>query len=373
MKTMLPNYENNVANVSNSILKYFNIETSHSTLNELDDILNKHNYKNVVLVLFDGLGYNILKRNGKLCPFLNKYLVSSLSSTFPSTTMSARTSIESGLHPIEHGWLGWDMYFKEFDEVITLSRNCVKSTKEKITDYHIGRTLLKYESVVDKIKKDKDCYAKKISVYHDDRNMSLKKARMQIQEILENDKRNYIYFYCNQPDHNFHTFGNDSILSKMLLRKLDKEFKKLCTSLNDTLVIAIADHGHLACKYITLTDYPNIIEMLEGDIGIDVRAASFRVKEEYMSIFPGELKMILKDDFIILSKDEVREQKLYGEGEENKYFEDALGDYFAIGITDKCIRYDRKKHTQKSSHSGITEDEMLVPLVVYEVIGGKGE
>ena len=58
--------------------------------------------------------------------------------------MAARTTIESGLTPIEHGWLGWDMYFKKFDNVITLTKNYVAATKEKITDYHIARTLLKF-------------------------------------------------------------------------------------------------------------------------------------------------------------------------------------------------------------------------------------
>ena len=366
MKTMFPDYENNIVNVPNSILKYFNLETSHSSLKELDEILDKHNYKNIVLVLFDGLGYNILKKNEKLCPFLNKYLKKSLSSTFPSTTMSARTSIESGLYPIEHGWLGWDMYFKEFDEVITLSRNYVKSTKEKITDYHIAKTLLKYESVVNKINKLEDANAKRLTFYSDNKKQSLKGTFKHIKNELNNDKKNYIYLYCNEPDHSFHTFGNKSVLSKIYLKKLDKEFERLCISIDDSLVIAIADHGHIACKYITLTDYPNIIDMLEGDVGIDVRATSFRVKAEYKDIFPSELKKILKDDFIILSKEEVKMQNLYGDGDENKYFDDALGDFFAIGIKNKCIRYNKKKNKQKSSHSGITEDEMLVPLIIYE-------
>ena len=366
MKTMLADYHNSVVNVPNSILKHFGLKPSHNTLKELDDILNKYNYKNVVLVLLDGLGYNILKRNEKVCPFLNKYLVTSLSSTFPSTTMSARTSIESGLNPIEHGWLGWDMYFREFDEVITLSRNSIKGTKKKITDYHIGRTLLKYESVVEKINKQDGLRGKKISIYNDDKDKSFKSIRMQIQEMTNNEHRNYIYLYCNEPDNTFHDFGNNSILAKLKLRQLDKEFEKVCKTLNDTLVIGLADHGHLGCKFITLSDYPNIINMLKGDTGIDLRAASFRVKDEYMEIFPLELKKILKDDFIILSKEEVKLKKLFGEGNENKYFEDGLGDYIAIGVTNKCIRYNRKKHKQRSSHSGITEDEMLVPLVIYE-------
>lgn len=229
MKTLFPNYENGLVNAMSSIQKHFGIKTNHSSLKILDERLSRNNYKNIVLILFDGLGYNILKRNKDYCPFLNKYLVSSLSSTFPSTTMAARTTIESGLNPIEHGWLGWDMYFKEFNNVITISRNYVKRTKEKLTDYHIARTLLKYESVVSKIDKLDGCHAKKISVYNNHKNESLKKARKQIKRITKNDEKNYIYFYVDDPDHTFHKYGCNSKQAIKKIKNIDKEFKNYVT------------------------------------------------------------------------------------------------------------------------------------------------
>ncbi len=365
MKTLLPDYKNGLVNVISSIKKYFNIETKHNTLLVLDEYLKENNYKNIVLVLFDGLGYNILKRNAKYCPFLNKYLVSSISSTFPTTTMAARTTIESGLNPIEHGWLGWDMYFKEFDNVITLSRNYVKRTKEKLTDYHIARTLLKYEPVASKVDKLNGCHGEKVNLYSNHKEQTFKKIRKQIKKVTNNKEKNYIYFYCDDPDHTFHKYGCGAKKSIKKLKQIDKEFKKLCKSLNDTLVIALADHGHLDIEYVTLTDYPKIINMLKGDVSIDNRACSFRVKKEYIKEFPIELKRVLKDDFLILSSKEVDDKKLYGTGKENKYYKNGLGDYFAIGVSNKSIRYDESVHMHKSAHSGITEEEMLVPLIIY--------
>ena len=75
---------------------------------------------------------------------------------------------------------------------------------------------------------------------------------------------------------------------------------------------------------------------------------------------------MLKEDFIILSKNEVIDKKLFGSGKENKYFNDALGDYIALAVSDKAIRYNTNSKIKKSNHSGITEDEMYVPLVIYE-------
>lgn len=365
MNCILPDYENGLVNAMSSIKEYFNIETNHSTLLVLDEYLKEKDYKNVVLVLFDGLGYNILKRNKEYCPFLNKYLVSSISSTFPSTTMAARTTIESGLNPVEHGWLGWDVYFKQFDNAITLKCNYVKRTKEVITDYNIAKTLLKYETIADKVNKIDGCYAKKINVLARNEDQTLKKARDEIKEICNNDFKNYIYLYCDEPDQVFHKYGCDSKEAIQKLKEIDAEFKKLCNSLDDALIIALADHGHLNVEYVTLSDYPEIINMLKGDVSIDNRACSFRVKDEYIKVFPEKLKRVLKDDFIIMSGKEVYDRKLFGDGVENKYYKDAIGDFFGVAVSNKSIRYDESVHMHKSGHSGITEEEMIVPLIIY--------
>lgn len=365
MKYLKPNYDESIVSVSNSIEKYFGLKNSHASLKYLDDYMNLSNTKNVVLILFDGLGYNILKKNKDICPNLNKHLKRSISSVFPTTTMAARTSIESGLNPVEHGWMGWNMYFKDFDKVITITRNVIKDTKEKPANYHVAKTLLKYESVVEKINKLDDCYAEKISVYSNHPNESLNKALRKIKKIHRKKEKTYTYFYYNEPDHSMHKTGTSSKETKEYLEKIDKWFGKLCKKLKDTLVIALADHGHINIKTITLEDYPNIMKMLDGDVSIDSRACSFRIKKEYKKEFSHAIKKILKDDFLYYTKEEMKKEKLYGTGVENKYFDDGLGDYFVVGISDVSIRQSSKNNLNVSSHSGLTEDEMLVPLILY--------
>ena len=151
---------------------------------------------------------------------------------------------------------------------------------------------------------------------------------------------------------------------KKYLTHINKWFKKTCKSLKDTTIIALADHGHINVEYINLMDYPSITKMLSHNISIDDRATSFMVKKEYKKTFPLELKKILKDDFIIMTKEEVIKQGLYGPGYENKYYKDGLGDFFALGIKNKAIRWNNKTNLHKSAHSGLTLDEMLVPLIV---------
>ena len=55
-----PDYKNCIANLPNSILKKFGIETVGDTLPMLDPILKK-DYKNIVVILLDGMGKAIIE------------------------------------------------------------------------------------------------------------------------------------------------------------------------------------------------------------------------------------------------------------------------------------------------------------------------
>ena len=56
---IMPNYEHSILNTITSILKYYNVETKHSSLKSLDAKLNK-NYKNVVFIVLDGMEEHLI-------------------------------------------------------------------------------------------------------------------------------------------------------------------------------------------------------------------------------------------------------------------------------------------------------------------------
>jgi len=104
-------YNNSLLALIASVQKHYGVPTSHKTLKTLDDLLEK-NYKNVVVMLFDGLGTAVLKKHLPEEAFLRRHLKETISSVFPPTTVAATVTLGSGLSPIEHGWLGWSLYFK---------------------------------------------------------------------------------------------------------------------------------------------------------------------------------------------------------------------------------------------------------------------
>ena len=56
---VLPNYENCILNTITSILKYYNVETKHKSLKELDEVLQKR-YRNIIFIVLDGMGEHVL-------------------------------------------------------------------------------------------------------------------------------------------------------------------------------------------------------------------------------------------------------------------------------------------------------------------------
>ena len=63
--------EHSLINLSNSILKHFSCETYHDTIPEVDEVLKGH--KKVVVVLFDGMGKNIIRKHLKENSFIRSH------------------------------------------------------------------------------------------------------------------------------------------------------------------------------------------------------------------------------------------------------------------------------------------------------------
>ena len=79
--------------------------------------------------------------------------------------------------------------------------------------------------------------------------------------------------------------------------------------------------------------------------------------------------VVFGDEFILFSKEEVLEQKLFGYGIQHKMAEGFLGDYLAISINKMSIDNIKPKDREpfKAGHAGLTVDEMLVPLIIKEI------
>ncbi len=363
MKIVYPDYQHSILNLVNSIMKHFDVEYHHDTLPILDKELGKQ-YKNVVLLVLDGMGSKVLQSHQHTFPFLNKYIKDEITSVFPPTTVAATTTLESGLAPVEHSWLGWSLRFEELQENVNVFIN-TNEKGEQVRDYHVARTHIPYISIVDRINAKGSAQAYAVSPYNTYKVDTFEELFSSIEQLCAQEGRHYLYTYWPQPDITMHCEGVDSEGTKQQLRMIEDAVKELCEKLKDTLLVITADHGHIACDNEVLSKQPEIMNMLICPPSIEARALSFFVKEEKKDLFPDVFHKYYGKDYLLFSKQEIMESRLFGEGKQHPQFSSFLGDYLAVAKSNKAIyMYEKEAKEVVSTHAGLSEEEMMVPLIM---------
>ena len=370
-KTMKPNYENSTINMMSSILNKYGVKTNYKTIASLDDIINKAD--KIVLFIFDGLGNNILN-NASANGVFNKNKLSEITSVFPSTTVAGINTISSGLSPIEHGWLGWTLYFSEVDRTIEVFRNRYVGHKEDVTlDYY---KILKYENIFSKIKRDDiNCnYFRPNTIpndMEDAKNYAYKTLKKGLKtlynEVLNSDKKSFTYFYYDDPDKTLHIRGTKSFIVKHKIKRIERLVNKYYAKAKENIVFIIsADHGLTDIDgYIYLRDDKDIYKMLKRRTSIETRATSVLVKNKYKEEFKEIFLKKYGDKFEVLTKEEAINNNLFGLGKAHDKVDSFIGDYIVIAKDKWCLHYSTEhKNKFKASHAGMTEDEMIIPLIV---------
>lgn len=370
MKIKYPDYNNSILNLTCSVLNHYGVECNHSTLPYVDKLLAK-NYKNVAIMVFDAMGIEILEKNLPENSFFRKHLAKEITSIFPPTTTAATTTIESGLAPIEHGWLGWSLHFDEVNQNINIFIN-TNDDGEQVTPYNVANRYIPYKNVIDIISdtgRAKGYSVSPFGTYHVE---SLDELCVGVKTLCSNGENNYMYIYWPEPDTTMHLTGCYSRKSKKVLEEINSKVEELSKELKDTLLLITADHGHIDGRSKLISDYPELLSTLKYLPSIEPRALAFFVKDGMEEKFVEEFNKEFKNDFLLLTKSEVLDRKIFGEGIENLKFKDFIGDFLAIGISDVSIFNNKEEYNKFIGvHAGLTEAEMMVPLIVVDTIDTK--
>ena len=362
------NYNECLTNLACSIRKYFNLDYNHNTLSYIDELLEKYQPKNVVTILCDGMGSNIIDRVLPKDAFLIKNRLKAITTVFPATTVAATTSIMTGLNPVESGMLGWDMYFKDIDKVITTFVGSEKSDPNHVPlpeaiDYRSKHMITK--TIMDEINEKGEFKGYTVSKFCSTPYETIDEMYETIKNRCMEDDKKYIYAYDTDPDSTMHKFGCDSDEAKAKIIDANRRIEKLCNEVSDTIIFVVADHGHINVENIYLDQYPDIIECLERNTSLEPRAVNFFIKEDKKEEFVYLFNKYFSDYFTLYPMEEIIKSKLFGDGKENEIYRDALGDYLAIAKSNKAIIYGGSIPLL-SQHAGYTDDEIYVPLVLVK-------
>jgi len=368
---MIVNHKNCLVNLSNSILKAFGVKPFHSTIKDFDDLLE--NKDKVVVMLFDGMGTNIIHNHLSEKSFIRKHFFRKISSTTPPTTAAATTAFLTGKFPIETGWLGWATYFPEYKRNVVMFKGEDYNTGEKIREENPRDVALEkfpITSIFDLISKKSSAKTFDLKKYPicEDGPKSLRHGRKQLYTILHSVDKCFTYFYWDNPDFTMHATGINSIRTHLAVRKIDRFVKRVVRDNPDTLFLTIADHGHVNTKYIDTCEHPDFHSLLSQPSTLEKRCTSFFVKKENHENFEKLFNLYYSKFFDLMTKEDVIKKKFFGEGIPATGALETIGDYIALAKDDYAFistKDFKKPEFFKGHHAGGTIEEMEIDVSVF--------
>lgn len=340
--------------------------------------------RNVVFFLIDGLGYNYLAdvgRGGALVDHLEGHFTS----VFPSTTAAAITTTFTGLAPQEHGITGWFGYFAEADVIAAPLPFRRRGDDLPLADLGITPSaLFDAPPLLDRL-------AVRPIVVSQNRIVDSEYSRHfggraerrgydglaglvdQVDAAVHSGSdRKYIYAYYPDFDAVAHKHGVASVQAANRLTAIDAAFAELLRRLSGTatVIVASADHGFIDTaprEALALEDYPDIVELLRLPLTGEPRVAFCHVRAGCVETFIERARTQLGAYADVRRAEELIAAGWFGPGAAHARLRERIGDVALVmrgNATIKDHLPGEKIHVLIGNHGGVTEDEMLIPLVV---------
>ncbi len=366
------NYNNSILSLSNSLLKYYGIKPFHPTLKILDERLDKQKHKNILFLILDGLGTDIINRHLSQESFISSHIISPIYTVFPPTTTAATITLHSARSPFESGWLGWTSYYKEHNRIIENFLNTDFYTGEHLSSPSPVDDILSYKTIYSHIiEQNPDVEYHRVFPPFDKNGVkSFPEMCSRISQIIkEGSGKKIISTYWNDPDHTIHYHGVNSEEAQGVIKEINTELEQLYKEISDTFIIITADHGLVDVETVWINDYPEICEMMLYPLSLEARYVTFFIKEEFKNKFAEKFNQTFANDFKLFTKEEFLSSGLLGPGQMHKKVNDFIGDFVAISLGKKELRqttYQREQKVFVADHAGISEAEMKVPLIIAE-------
>ncbi len=381
-----PNYrDGSIVNLMASIQVGLGAVSEYPVLPQLDpDILTRSG--KVLLVVVDGLGHSFLRRQAP-SGFLRRHLVTRLTSVFPATTASAITTFLTGSAPQQHGITGWYMYFRELGAVFTVlpfrPRYGAASLPRAGVD---AQRFFAHASIFEKIQAPSSLIVPNyivnsdFTLAHSGPAKRLGYADMDgffrtIRDTLgENAERGFIHAYWAGLDALAHEQGIGSPSVTEHFEKLESGLYTLVRDLagSDTLVVVTADHGlvdNVPERLIKVEEHPALAECLVLPLCGEPRTAYCYVHPHLREQFVAYCHTHLSDCLEVRPSQQLIDDGFFGPGRPHPRLSDRVGHYTLLMKENFAIRdrvWGENAHSLMGVHGGMSEDEMLVPLILLQ-------
>lgn len=354
--------------------------------------------RRVVLVILDAVGYHTLRSMLERGDPVLRRLVDAgrflpLTSVFPSTTISALTTLWTGVTPLEHGLLGtrlllspegvlasmlhlsplahlerdafldWGWEPEELVPVPGVGEQLARqgiSTKAHTYGHFLGGGLSRiFLRGMDQVKGH---------VAFSDAWINLRRDMTR-----PRDERSFISVYWGGFDAVGHRYGPEGEHARIELGHLFRTLWDDClaplpaAAREGTVMLFVADHGQLPTpreRAVWLPAHPDLMETLLFRPAGEARASYLYPRTGQAEALRDYVAEHLGDRFVLLETKRALAAGLFGPGEMPPRFRSRLGDFLLLARDDARLVFDEGALGMAGHHGSLTPREMLVPLLM---------
>jgi Type I phosphodiesterase / nucleotide pyrophosphatase len=375
----------NIVNLVAAIARHFGLATKHPPWSAP---LPLEGIDTVVLLIVDALGYWQLQGHltaGDL-PTLERYLarheasLAPLTSTFPSTTPAALTTLHTGVTPADHGLVGFTIWWPDRATVAqtVLFRDLLRGTplagaRRLVTVPSVYQQLAAF-GVASHAVIPAGIVGSMLSAWH------FAGARLHpyatlgalpdaIVHALATGGSQYVVAYWPEYDGACHEHGPPSSEARASARQFDAALERLLAALGhaeNVLVILTADHGQRPLdpnEAIALNDDPVLARWLATPPVGERCARYLRIRPGGESTVERHLSPVAE----VVRMADVWAAGLFGGPPAAASFRLRTGDLLAIPRGRRQLHWafaeTERTEVYRGGHGGWTEWEMIVPVV----------
>lgn len=352
----------------------------------------------VVLVLVDGYGLDSWKRDRSEHHFLGELTergtVTPLTSTYPSETAAAITTLETATLPCEHGLIGWNVYEPATDHsVIGLSGEIKVDGRTGADSAETGRPS-NTPGIASEVAEDTEpLYPMMADVGVDVHRLQpfdtdsegltqhtydeLDEFGARLATVTETaDPSSYVYGYLPHIDHVSHEHGTQSDEFQTVLGAVCDQLRTFLDTLDtavarDTLLLVAADHGHVDTvpeENIDLSNIETVVDNLRRyDDGTPVKLSG-SPRNVHLQLQDGTIEETREAlshlDAQIRTRQEALDQELFGDRKPSRRFVRRCGD-LVVTHRNRGVWFgdvEARELGYVGMHGGLHPSEMLVPF-----------
>lgn len=376
-KLILPNYKKlSIVDLVRFLYGKYGVEyEKNENITKLKKLIPEK--KHTVFILVDGMGANLINLlNDK--SILKKNKVLDMLTVSPSSTGCVLTSLATATYPSEHGIIGWYSYNRKYNidyYPLTFNDRCqnkslkeynIKSedifkVKSKLNELNVKTNVLYPSYICDSV------YSNYVANNHIRNSYEkLDDAFSQIEKIISLNEKTFTYLYIPDIDNLEHDNG---VNSEVVLNKLKEIESYLCElSMNDTVLVITADHGQTNVTEDITMDFEKYSKYFYAYPGIDFGMATYYVSKDKEKEFVEQFNNDYKGKMYLFKTEEFLANNVFGPNKNNDYLISNLGEYISLCNSNaqfiNDLSTDEYFGKTKGNHSGLTKDEMIIPLVV---------